>query len=758
MDDCFADTASTDWCDLSANFFLSEQDIGSNRAVAVESQLRTLNPVVKLSILQHDLTAADIIKLAGPGRPVAVAADASEAEATDSAAVLVICDGICDSSMHALNEVARGLGVSFVMASCMGLAGQIFVDFGDSFRIHDVTGEPAKTCIVEHISNDAEGLVTVATGLGVERMSLEDGDVISFSEVQGMLEINAGSASSPKFTVSLCGEATRKELRDVEKQVTDLAKVDPPTAEVTTQLGEFQKKKTTLAQRLALEKRQFKIGDTSQFSPYISGGVCTQCKVHQVLAFKSLKQSSEDLSELGCAPGGVIYPELFFEGKYTRWQELHALWQAVQLYRSQHSGQWPTSCTPEFDVLLASVDKDVEIPAQIKQTFLRGAPFVLSPIAAICGGLAGQEVLKACTRKWFPIYQWLIFDRFECAPPESVDAPLPAACNRYLAQETIFGPALQSALLSTKLFCVGAGALGCELLKNYAMMGIACGAGGKIIVTGTLSGYSCNTRILVRLCWMYSCTKFSILLVAWCWVYLLLDDDHIEASNLSRQFLYREEDINKSKSTTAAAAVKKFNPELKIQALEKRVSHETEDVFDATFWSSSNLDVVTNALDNVKARLYVDEQCVTYGKCLLESGTRGPLANTQVIIPGMTLNYGATKDAADTEIPFCTVKFFPHTIEHTISWARSEFEDVFSASPQAAATYLESRTALNSYKGMKLASHIQKIHQLLVDMRPKDMKDCVHFARILFENYFVNSMKQLLYTYPPDKKDEDGKA
>lgn len=43
-----------------------------------------------------------------------------------------------------------------------------------------------------------------------------------------------------------------------------------------------------------------------------------------------------------------------------------------------------------------------------------------------------------------------------------------------------------------------------------------------------------------------------------------------------------------------------MNPELHARALQDRVAPETEGVFDAPFWRS--LDVVVNALDNVKAR------------------------------------------------------------------------------------------------------------------------------------------------------------
>jgi molybdopterin/thiamine biosynthesis adenylyltransferase len=61
------------------------------------------------------------------------------------------------------------------------------------------------------------------------------------------------------------------------------------------------------------------------------------------------------------------------------------------------------------------------------------------------------------------------------------------------------GRSLQEKLAGTRIFLVGAGALGCEFLKNFALMGVASAA-GEVTVT---------------------------------------DDDVIERSNLSRQFLFR---------------------------------------------------------------------------------------------------------------------------------------------------------------------------------------------------------------------------
>jgi ubiquitin-activating enzyme E1 len=64
--------------------------------------------------------------------------------------------------------------------------------------------------------------------------------------------------------------------------------------------------------------------------------------------------------------------------------------------------------------------------------------------------------------------------------------------------------------------------------------------------------------------------------------------------------------------------------------LQERVGPETEHIYNDKFFA--DIDVVTNALDNVDARRYMDRRCVYYRKPLLESGTLGTKGNTQVRI------------------------------------------------------------------------------------------------------------------------------
>ena len=133
-----------------------------------------------------------------------------------------------------------------------------------------------------------------------------------------------------------------------------------------------------------------------------------------------------------------------------------------------------------------------------------------------------------------------------------------------------------------------------------------------------------------------------------------------------------------------------MNPDVKFNPLKLRADPENEITFDDAFWDS--LSFVVNAVDNVKARLYIDSKCVWYGKPLFESGTLGTKCNSQVVIPKFTQSYGDSRDPVEEGIPICILKSFPYQIEHTIQWARDYFEGLFVDGPQEAAKYCENST------------------------------------------------------------------
>uniref|UniRef100_A0A8C7KP54 E1 ubiquitin-activating enzyme n=1 Tax=Oncorhynchus kisutch TaxID=8019 RepID=A0A8C7KP54_ONCKI len=507
----------------------------------------------------------------------------------------------------------------------------------------------------EKVTADAAGVVTC---LDEARHGFENGDSVIFTEVQGMTELNS------------C-------------QPIEIKTLGPYT---------------------------FSICDTTGFSDYVRGGIVSQVKMPQKVAFKSLTTSMTE-------PEFVVTDF----AKFERPGQLHLGFQALHSYQRKHNRLPKPWCQADGEELV-SLAKEVNSSQtgsakvdELDDKLIKKLAFVsagdLAPINAFIGGLAAQEVMKACTGKFMPMVQWLYFDALECLSEEEGGAMLTEEdCaprnSRYDGQIAVFGSQLQEELAKQRYFLVGAGAIGCELLKNFAMIGLA-GGEGEVIVT---------------------------------------DMDTIEKSNLNRQFLFRPWDVTKMKSETAAAAVKQMNPSIRITGHQNRVGPETERVYDDDFFES--LHGVANALDNVDARMYMDRRCVYYRKPLLESGTLGTKGNVQVVIPFLTESYSSSQDPPEKSIPICTLKNFPNAIEHTLQWARDELRVCFKQAVREYAKFLERTLKLPGAQPLEVLEAVYK--SLVIDC-PRSWADCVTWARHHWQCQYSNNIHQLLHNFPPEQ-------
>lgn len=426
----------------------------------------------------------------------------------------------------------------------------------------------------------------------------------------------------------------------------------------------------------------------------------------------------------------------------TRPDLLHLVFLALDDYRKE-MGDLPAAhdaAAADKIVELAKAAKaktsadDVDIDEALVKKIARTAGAVLAPMCSIFGGIVGQEVSKAVSNKHHPVYQFVYLDAVEMLPDyESMMAEeLQPTGSRYDAQISVLGRSFQGKLGAQKIFMVGCGALGCELFKNFAMMGVSCGKDGLVTVT---------------------------------------DDDVIEKSNLSRQFLFRNYDVQQSKSISATKAIRNMNPSIHVQANQDRVSPNTEDVYNDDFWEG--LDCVVNALDNVKARQYVDARCVFFGKALFESGTMGTKCNVQCVIPHKTIPYGGRKDPETKEAPECALHNFPHNINHCLSLGRSEFVGMFDTKAGETAKFLENPKFVEDLSskiwaedGSEMpdaqakAKEANEVLEAVVEYTTgglvKSFEECVVWARLKFEEYFSNKIKQLIFSCPEDMRNASG--
>lgn len=618
--------------DLSSQFYLSESDVGKPRGPAAVGKLAELNNYVSVSAYTGALDDAFLGKFH----------------------VVVLTDQDLALQLK-VNDFTHKHNIHFISTESRGVFGSIFTDFGEKFTVYDTTGEAPVSNMIASISQDANGTVTI---VDEQRLQFEDGDIVSFSEVGGMTQLND---PEKVFKVKVTGQYT------------------------------------------------FTIGDTSNFGAYTNGGYAIQVKQTKELSFKSLRDAL-------ATPGEFLLSDF---AKFDYPPIEHIGFQSIHAFKQKH-GVFPAPHNEEHAKEVIELAKDINeksLKAKLKEDVIRklayGARGDISPMAAVLGGITAQEVLKAASGKFHPIFQWFYFDAIEALPEgELPEAEFQPVNSRYDGQIVVLGKTLQEKINKLNYFLVGSGAIGCEMLKNWAMMGVASDKAGLVHVT---------------------------------------DMDTIEKSNLNRQFLFRSSDLEQLKSATAAKAVTKMNPHFNIKAYSSRVGAETENLFNEDFYQS--LDGVCNALDNVDARMYMDSQCVFYQKPLLESGTLGTKGNTQVIVPKLTESYASSRDPPEKSIPQCTLHHFPNSIEHTLQWARDLFEGIFKNSAENVNSYITNPTFLENLKkqsaGMRLEI-LQTIKGCLVDERPQNFTQCIMWARLKFEELFNNNIQQLLYNFPRD--------
>ena len=370
------------------------------------------------------------------------------------------------------NEVMRGKGIGTIVSQTLGLYGYTFCDFGDSFMVHDEDGERTRNFIVILVEKMEDHIVI--TIHEDKRHTFGDNSYVNFREIQGSEELNS---------------------------------LEPQKIQV-------------------IDGFRFKVmTDPSKISDYTIGGIVEDVKVPQLHKFNSLKDAINRPLETATDGMFMISDYAAFE----RPGELHIAFQAIQAFNTEHS-RFPGDNQEDVDAVIKlaeAINEDhkktegnfslEEISDSTKEIIAKAARYStrsVSPMAAFHGGIAAQEIVKF-TGKYTPCTQFFHNEFFGSLPKTDVERKLNG--DRYDDQVAIYGNEVQEKLKAANIFMVGAGALGCELVKAYALMGVGCGKDGLI-----------------------TCT----------------DNDNIEVSNLNRQFLFRKNNVGHAKSETACTIAK----------------------------------------------------------------------------------------------------------------------------------------------------------------------------------------------------------
>jgi ubiquitin-activating enzyme E1 len=397
-------------------------------------------------------------------------------------------------------------------------------------------------------------------------------------------------------------------------------------------------------------------------------------------------------------------------------QELFAAINVIESFRSSNGGALPRVRNPDDAAACAAIAHPSNPePNSLTAKVASLADIEVHGLAAFIGGVCAQEVIKV-TGLGIPLLGRFVH---ECLPLDVASTAFVSRDDRYDDLRALLGQDVLDKLHNQRVFLVGAGALGCEYLKGFALAGVGSGPTGAVVVT---------------------------------------DMDRIEVSNLNRQFLFRKEHVGALKSECAAASARAMNTSLNIESLSVGVGAKTEATFNDAFWTSKTL--IVNALDNVPARRYVDSQCQLYKLSLLESGTEGPKANVQVILEGESATYSEGKDQETETIALCTLKEFPFAIEHTIQWAKVLiFNEEFSEAPSHARDFAQNpqdffaKIKINASQNARLAD-LRKTLQFVTRARTVTLDSCVAAAVQCFTQEFDKKIEATISGKPRDAVDE----
>lgn len=158
----------------------------------------------------------------------------------------------------------------------------------------------------------------------------------------------------------------------------------------------------------------------------------------------------------------------------------------------------------------------------------------------------------------------------------------------------------QALLQKSRLLVIGAGALGNEVIKNLALLGV-----GHVIVA---------------------------------------DMDHVELSNLSRSVLFQESDEGRSKAECAVRSAKRIYPAMQIDSF---VGNILADLGLGYFrWA----DVVIGALDNREARVFVNSACARVNRPWIDGGIEVLHGIVRGFAPPKTACYECTMSQVDWDL------------------------------------------------------------------------------------------------------------
>ena len=560
--------------DLGSNFYLSEKDIGKRRDESCLSNLQHLNKYVKIDYLKEITKIDDLVKI----------------NDFNSFNVIVITEILSQKNIFILNEITRKNKICLIYSAIFGLSSFIFTDFGPDFTILDGYGIKKRKFIVKSIEKSEKGLVEIEWPDEKKIPKLRK--YIIFKNVEGMNEINYNDENKRIFKIDHKSE------------------------------------------------NEFYIGNTLNFGEYKSGGYIEEVSEPLNMKYESFEEKLGDPFKLNADE--INHRKKFIFLVFKAIMTFFDLKGRLPLPYNENDYDHVISFTKEiinnlnYEKIKSFENNELIFDESIIKNICYTCTAEISCMTSFIGGIVCQEIIKA-TGKFIPINQFAVFDFLEYSTliPDSFKSNEFKKNTRYDELFSVFGEKVVSRIKNLNILLAGAGALGCELLKNLSLIGISNSV-------------------------------------------LLIDDDKIEISNLNRQFLFHEEHKGLNKAEVASNSAKEINKDIKCKFLNKRISPKNKDIFNKNYFN--NVDYVLGAIDSPEGNYYLVKQCELYEKIFIKGGTNKTAGKSEIFIPNITCSFNDIEKVAEENeeiIPSCTRREFPKKIEDCIDNARDLFDEYF---------------------------------------------------------------------------------
>ena len=570
--------------------------------------------------------------------------------------IVIISEILEQEKLEEINDICHQNKIGFIYGLTLGLSFYCFVDFCNHEIINKNNKDPERYCIKNIIKGEKTKIIL--DDEQKENFKLNMNDYIILKNIKGISQL----------------------LLNPKKRI------------------------------ISNDNKSFEIDEDSRlYDDYIEGGIIEELKESEFLQNKPInimmndptkyEENIDDEQNINMHMAFIVLHEYFkLKKKLPCIEDLNNL---LNIYKDINQ---------KFEFC-----KNLELYDNYFKNILKFAEFEIPPVCGYGGGIISQEIFKY-TGVYKPINQWYRYSFYDIID-SSFQNNYTFESERYKGQEIIFGKEVQKKLEKLNIFIVGAGAVGCELLKYFSLMGISTNSDAMLSVA---------------------------------------DHDKIEKSNLNRQFLFREKDMveNKPKAECAVNSIKKINSKINCKYYIELVSNETENLFSEEFFKKQN--AVILAVDNFQARNYIATKCEKYKIPYFNCGTENLYANVGSYIPGVTkpAKFPALKK---NNIPPCTLKFFPSNILHCVSWSMNHFKKFFDENIKFVKYMYDNiedfydRMKQKNLESRIIYKKIKKYFKLFKIANEKNFDKCIKFCANKFIKLFIYNIDNTLRNYPPNK-------